>query len=113
MNDHKAKLAIDLEGMLDLPASVFWKDRYGYYLGCNDVMAELASLKTRQHVIGIDDVELLGQPAAEAFINNDRDVIDLVKPRVITEFYRNEKGVLIKGVSTKAPLFNVKGVLIG
>jgi DNA-binding CsgD family transcriptional regulator len=109
----KAKLAIDLEGMLGLPASVFWKDRCGYYLGCNDVMAELASIRSRQLVVGIDDVELLGSQAAGEFITNDREIITAMKPRVITEYYRNEKDVLIKGVSTKAPLFNVDGTLIG
>lgn len=99
--------------MLDLPASVFWKDIRGVYLGCNDVMADLAALTTRQAVIGIDDNELVGEEAARQFVDNDREVIESGKPQVVDEFYRNNRGILIKGFSTKAPLFDGNGSLVG
>lgn len=110
---HSAKFAIDLESMLSIPASVFWKDIRGVYLGCNDVMAELASLSSRQAVVGIDDVELVGHDAAMIFIDHDREVIRSSTPRVVDEYFRNEQGSLIKGFSTKAPLFDQDGILVG
>jgi len=110
---HQPRFAIDMESMLSLPATVFWKDIQGVFLGCNDAMAELASLSSRHAVVGFTDVELIGEKAAMQFVNNDREVIKSGRTLVFDEYYRDGKGVLIKGISTKAPLFDLQGNLVG
>lgn len=107
------RFAVDMESMLSLPATVFWKDIKGVFLGCNDVMAELASISSRHAVVGLTDVELIGEKAAMQFVDNDREVIESGRTLVFDEYFRDNKGILIKGVSTKAPLFDLHGNLAG
>jgi len=112
-NHQKPEFSTDIESMLSLPASVFWKNCDGVYLGCNDVMAELTSVASRQVVKDIDDNELLGKDTAQQFIENDSVVLISGKTQVIDEYFRNEKGILIKGQSTKSPLFDPQGNIVG
>jgi DNA-binding CsgD family transcriptional regulator len=115
MNIIKKKpiFSIDIESMLSLPATVFWKDTHGTYFGCNDVMAELIKLKSRQDVVGLNDNFLLGDNVAEQFIKHDQTVIANSKAMIVNEFFRNEKGILVKGLTTKAPLFDENGQIAG
>lgn len=107
------KYAIDIERMLILPASVYWKDIRGVYLGCNDVMAEIVSAQSRNSIIGLDDATLVGDEAATQYIDNDNKVIINERPQIIEEFIVTSSGKIIKGLSTKAPLYDSNGTLVG
>ena len=46
-----------LELLKRLPAHVFWKNKEGIYLGCNDAFAKSLGLSSAEEVIGKSDYD--------------------------------------------------------
>lgn len=71
----KNNIAYYLNGIINcIPGCLYWKDCNGRYLGCNDLTAELAGLKSVYEVAGKTDWELWGEHAPR-LIENDKQVI--------------------------------------
>jgi PAS domain S-box-containing protein len=52
------------QSVLDtIPVRVFWKDRAGYYLGCNQLFAEDAGKESPADLVGLDDFAIFPQDA--------------------------------------------------
>ena len=59
-----------LKSILDnIPQYIFWKDKDGYYLGCNDNFTKLIGLKDTSHVIGKNDEMLIADNAKADILN--------------------------------------------
>jgi PAS domain S-box-containing protein len=58
-----------------IPQLVYWKDANLRYLGCNGSFAKVAGLNSPEEIFGKTDRELPWKNAAEAYINNDLELI--------------------------------------
>lgn len=59
-----------------VPGSIYWKNKEGIYLGCNEFMAKTAGLNSTADIIGKSDVQLWPEQA-EKFRENDLHVMEL------------------------------------
>lgn len=57
-------------------ASIYWKDRSGRYLGCNQYVVSMAGLQSREQIIGKSDAELVWANAYEELLAVDMGVIN-------------------------------------
>ncbi len=65
-----------------VPDLVFYKDKEGYYLGCNDAFARFIG-KDKEEIIGKKDKDLFHPEKARLFIESDKEII---KERKSTTF---------------------------
>jgi two-component system aerobic respiration control sensor histidine kinase ArcB len=102
-----------LYNILDaIPVSVYWKNVEGKYLGCNKYMTELVGL-LRSDIIGKTDNELLWKEDAEELQRIDNLVIKnkaKYEAEEITLTTSRQKRIYL---STKTPLYNTEGKVIG
>jgi len=95
-----------------LPGHVYWKDRGGVYLGCNDLQAINYGLNDSHEVIGKTDFDFFNQENAESVRENDRQVIETGEPITAEEPVKmNNKHVTM--LSQKVPLKNILDEIIG
>lgn len=97
------------------PQAIFWKDTKGVYLGCNEVFAKDAGLKSPKEVIGKTDYDLpWGKTEAEAYRADDQAVIANCQPkRHIVEPLTRHDGQKIWLSTSKAPLLQPDGKAFG
>jgi len=75
-----------LQLILDhIPQRIFWKDRAGRYLGCNQIFAHDAGLDEPAAIVGLTDRDLLWREQADAFQTNDRSVLETGAPLLAHE----------------------------
>lgn len=97
----------------DMPGHVYWKNKDGVYLGCNDKQAKSLGLHLGKELIGKTDFDLKwGDNIAEKFRKNDLYVMNSGQP------YRVEELATIDGIekvmlSQKTPLKDNQGEIIG
>jgi len=106
---------IDPERLLKIPGKVwvFWKDIAGYFLGCNDLMAESLNLNSRQDIVGYRDVDFSAfRSEAQAYRSADQIVMDTRAARQF-EDCAHFKESKICFLSLKIPLLANKNTLIG
>jgi PAS domain S-box-containing protein len=98
-----------------IPQSVFWKDRSGAYLGCNDVFARAAGVDGPAAIVGKTDLDLPWQrDEAVAYRADDREVIEHNRPkRHIVEPVRQADGSRLWVDTTKVPLVDEEGRVFG
>ena len=99
-----------------IPVRLFWKDCKGVYLGSNQLFAEDAGCNSPSELIGKTDYDLFDEKVAEAFRNDDNEVISKVKPKLNYEELQSGKNREMSWLNTsKVPLKNhtdeVYGVL--
>src|SRR3990167_8971060 len=83
---------------------IYWKDKDGYYLGCNQSQARDLGLNTAEDIIGKTDYDFNSQKVAEEWRKNDLEVMKSGVPATIQE------GDFI---STKRPLYDKNNNIIG
>lgn len=95
-----------------LNVSIYWKDIYGNYLGCNKYMLDLLNLKDRANIIGKNDFTF--------FNNDDAKKIMVIDESVIkgTAYHDEESVILANGegknyITDKTPLLDDNGKIIG
>lgn len=97
----------------EMPGHVYWKNKEGVYLGCNDRQAKSLGLCFGKDVIGKTDFDLpWGANIAHTFRENDLLVINTGRPISI------EEKTVVDGIegtvlSQKTPLKNSEGIIIG
>ncbi|MCK4608260.1 MAG: PAS domain-containing protein, partial [Gammaproteobacteria bacterium] len=98
-----------------MPEHVYWKDKKGKYLGCNDVQAHALKLKSRQEIVNKTPYENLSKKDAEMLQKIDAEVLE--QGKVVT---REEPGIREDGsegvfLTKKVPLYdnekNIAGLL--
>jgi signal transduction histidine kinase len=103
-----------LKSLLDqVPMSIYWKDSAGTYLGQNAYAAnKMREVGFEDQVVGKNDFELYPKSVAESYRLNDEQVMSLKKELAIEEPVTTPKGDLVQ-LSTKKPLYDQNGVLVG
>ena len=104
-----------------LPGHVYWKDRNGILLGCNNSQALAAGLKSRQDIVGLKPIDLIkkDQPRlerinqAKAIEEVDRQVIKTNRTLSVEEQAVLQDGSIGYFISEKAPLHNKRGNTTG
>ena len=104
-----------LEAILDaMPVRVFWKDRDLVYRGCNATFAHDAGFADASAVIGRDDYQMAWRDQAERYRNDDREVIESGRPRLlIEEPQTTPDGTEIALLTSKLPLRGTAGEISG
>lgn len=100
-----------LSNIIDsVPQSIFWKDRAGGYLGCNQNFAREVGLTDPAQIVGLTDYDLLWPRAeADAYRADDQEVINRNQPkRHIIEPVQTVD-TLIWVDTTKVPLTDASG----
>ncbi|HEX7682789.1 MAG TPA: EAL domain-containing protein [Trinickia sp.] len=103
-----------LETVIDnIPQRIFWKDRDSRYLGCNVAFARDAGLAYTEQVIGKTDDDLPWASLADALRKADREVVATGVPKMNQAFEVLIDGVHRAGITSKIPLTNGDGAVIG
>lgn len=96
-----------------LPGHVYWKDRYGIYLGCNDELAQLTGFKSSDEVVGKTVYDFLDEKLADAVTEADERIMLNNKEETIEEQGFDKDGNPAWYLTTKVPLRNNQGHVIG
>ncbi|MGN6651214.1 sensor domain-containing protein [Trinickia sp.] len=103
-----------LETVIDnIPQRIFWKDRDSRYLGCNMAFARDAGLAYTEQVIGKTDEDMPWAQLAASLRKADREVVETGVPKMNHEFEVLIDGVHRAGITSKIPLTNGDGTVIG
>jgi len=111
--DEKNKSA-QLEHIIDsLPGHVYWMDREGHILGCNDEQANDFGISSRLEMVGKTIYDFQQKKLADNILINNNQILRTKKPLLI-----EEQTVLTNGnkkifLSHKAPLKDKSGRAIG
>jgi len=74
--DELRKKVNEYEYILDqIPINVFWKNKDGVYLGCNNSVVETIGFNSKSDIIGKKDAEINWGGCEAILINNDQRVI--------------------------------------
>ncbi len=96
-----------------LPAHIYWKDKEGVYLGCNQRQANSLGFKSPQEIIGKTDFDLpCSEASSNACVENDKEVIETGMPKIVEEptLVDGKEGIVL---SHKRPLKDSEGNIIG
>ncbi len=96
-----------------LPVSIFWKDKNGVYIGCNEHMAYLAGLESAEQVIGKTDYDMPWKNEADSLRAIDQEVIATGKSVTLEEVGRLANGELTTFLTTKDLLVDDDKNIIG
>jgi len=94
------------------PGSLYWKDKNGCYLGCNQFMVDTSGLKTVNDIVGKTDFDLWPNYAPKLF-ENDQYVMQTGKTLVTEEEVRISSGKLMYFTGVKRPLYNESNDIVG
>lgn len=103
-----------LEGIIAaVPGFVYWMNREGIYLGCNDNMATLYNLKSRKDIIGKTYEDLYNKKTGDGYRKIDTQVMFTGKPITIAETLYALDGTICVYLSSKVALRDKFGNVIG
>lgn len=101
----------------DLPGNIYWKNKEGVYQGRNKTSAEslrhMNLIWKLDDIIGKTDYELFPKEMADKFREHDNEVIENGKELIREEITITPSGEKIIQLSTKRPLYNEKGSIVG
>jgi PAS domain S-box-containing protein len=99
----------------NIPYHVFWKDREGRFLGCNQAFAEMIGAGSPEQLIGKFDHEVgIPREQADAYRADDLTVIESGKPKLhIDETLRRSDGFDRLLRTSKVPLRDSSGQVVG
>ncbi len=113
------RLAYENEQMLRLviesiPQRIFWKDRDCVFLGCNGRILEDAGLSNSEDFIGKTDHDMPWASNADAYIADDREVMEADAPKLhIVEQLVDAEGETKWLETNKMPLHDRDGQVVG
>lgn len=98
-----------------IPQCVFWKDRDGVYLGCNDEFARKIGLASAADIVGRTDFDLpWAHEEAESYRTTDQDIVATGIPRQhIIEPVQQADGTRLWVDTAKVPLLDERGHIYG
>jgi PAS domain S-box-containing protein len=104
-----------IDGIINtIPIRVFWKDRDLIFLGCNAIFAHDAGFADSKDIIGKDDYQMVWRDQAELYQEDDRQVIESGRSKLlIEESQTTPEGNIINLLTSKIPLRNSVGEIIG
>ena len=102
-----------------LPGIIYWKDRSGHYLGCNQFSGEFVKkmgiTKTSKlsEILGKTDYDLFDKKTAQRYAKNDRIVVNKQKTITVEEVLTLSDGRVVNQLTMKHPLYDEKNKVIG
>jgi len=102
-----------------LPGNVYWKDKHGIYLGCNEALANLyrSALNgpdtSENPVVGLTLHDLLDQESADQLEKIDKEVMEAGVPLTLEEMGFDSEGNPATYMSNKVPVRDESGEVIG
>lgn len=96
-----------------LPGSFYWKNLEGVYLGCSQLVADMAGVDTPAEVIGKNDYELQWKESADLVRKNDNLVVNTGRSIEVEESVKLPDGSERIFFVNKQPLRNADGEVIG
>ena len=104
----------DIDNIISLlPDHVYWKDKNGFYKGCNDAQALSISLKDRFDIIGKTESDLMLPEQAELIRKIDKEVLTTGITKTINEKLTIHTGEERIFHSKKSAIRNEKNEIIG
>lgn len=97
-----------------MPGHVYWKDKNGVLLGCNDLQAKSAGLSSRHEIVGKTDYDLPWKEQADALRKIDLAVMKTGIPQTAEEISMLADGSEAIFLSKKVPLYQngkITGIL--
>lgn len=97
-----------------MPGNVFWKDRAGYYLGCNNNLAKLLGLKSPDEIVGkrIKDFQI-GKEFVVGIKESDEQIMRSKKGQFLEEAGVDLQGNPAIYFSQKIPFLNEHHRVVG
>jgi PAS domain S-box-containing protein len=109
----QAEIVMLKEIILLMPGNLFWMDKHGSYLGCNNNLATLHKLSTPHEIIGKVNAELIEPKIAEYLDAINQEIVVTNKDAFIEELGLDVDGNRAVYLSHKMPLHNGKGEVTG
>lgn len=111
-NDHEEFFALR-ELIALMPGNIFWKDKEGRLLGCNNNLAQILSLTSPDEIIGKRTLDLVGRELAEKIDPIDKEIMASTEPTSKEEQGFDKFKNPAVYLSYKIPLRNKAGEVIG
>jgi two-component system aerobic respiration control sensor histidine kinase ArcB len=96
-----------------LPGHVYWKDKEGYFLGCNLEQARDAGFSSCEEMIGKTDYDMPWAIQAAYLQDIDKTVMKTEKTLTLEEIYELPDGTKKMYLSSKIPLYNEQNKVTG
>ncbi|MGC9503923.1 PAS domain S-box protein [Baaleninema sp.] len=118
LHDSQAFLRLVLD---TIPQAIFWKDRDGYFLGCNRKLAEVAGCQDPEDLVGLTDFNCPWSGEAPLYRADDLEILASRRPKLNIEepiTVLQQQGQQVepqrRWIRThKVPLFDSEGNAIG
>ncbi len=105
---------MQLESIIyNLPAHVYWKNKNGVYLGCNDMQAKSLGLSSHENIIGKTDYDFCSKEEAEIIRANDTRVMTSGSTNLVEEKIIAADGLAVTYLSQKVPFYDVNSNIMG
>ncbi len=95
-----------------MPGSLYWKDKEGIYLGCNNLLVEMLNLGSQNDIVGKTDYDLWPEQA-EALRANDEEVMQSEQSVHLEETVMLPNGKRRYYTVVKLPLKDPQGNIVG
>ncbi|MCK4607890.1 MAG: PAS domain-containing protein [Gammaproteobacteria bacterium] len=96
-----------------MPGHVYWLDRDGVYLGCNDQQAKAVGFKDRAEIVGKRNKDIPWKHRSEDLDRVNQEVMETGISQVIEEAVTLKGNKNVTFLSSKVPLHNKQGKVIG
>jgi len=96
-----------------IPDLIFYKDKDGFYLGCNRAFCEFIGKKSPDDVVGITDYDLFDKDLADFFREKDASMLAQSTSQRNEEWVSYPDGRRVLLDTLKTPYFTNDGELIG
>lgn len=112
-NDPNSELPNLDEIIALMPGNIYWKDRQGRYLGCNDNIKNLLHLSKRTEIVGKTLYDLAPKMIADEITEIDNHVMDTGHEYCAEEEAFDEDHNQATYFTRKVPLKSISGKIIG
>lgn len=105
-----------LEALFDYLSDVYFfvKDREGRFMRCNRAFVSLLRARKEEEILGRRDADFFPAALAESYVRDDRAVMASAAPIIDkVELVRNASGSIDWYNTTKLPLLDARGAVIG
>jgi two-component system, OmpR family, aerobic respiration control sensor histidine kinase ArcB len=104
----------DLKEIIALmPGNIYWKNRHGTYLGCNENALKLVKLSNRADLIGKTLYDIAPKSIADAISGFDEEIMNSGLEASFEELAHNIDGSPATYFTRKVPLKNKDGSVVG
>lgn len=102
------------ESMFNHPAvNLYWKDRSGKYIACNDTTGYMAGLASGNDMLGLTDFDVCWEPHARQYQHNDSLILNEKTAISIGVLITTHDGQTYNCLSYKSALKSRHGKIIG